>query len=851
MAYVYVKILSMKNKILFALISTLCFPIFGQPTSFESRGIGGGGALFSPSINPANPNEMYVSCDMSQTFHTTDRGLHWNEIPFTQIQGGHDGYVSFTKDPLIRYTLHYQSTNGSDFIKPMKSTDQGKTWKVLASDPFSSNPGGYVLRLFADYNNPGHIVLADYGTIQYSSDGGGSFTKIHTNISSGSGNHIAGVFFEGNNIYIGTNDGIIYSTNGGTNFNTMTVSGLSAGEYLLSFAGGKKGSSVKFVCLTTTSVWAGYQYGSNYHSAVKGVYTMDNASGTWTSKTSGIAFGTDYPVFVGMATNCIDTLYLAGGSASSAPIVMRSNAGGSWTHVFKSANNVNIATGWSGTSGDHGWSFPEAPFGFEVDALDAKRVVFSDYSCVHLTSNGGSSWQQRYTDSNSQNTSGTNTPVGKKYQGIGLENTTNWQVMWTDSTHLFSVFSDINGVTSDDKGKSWKFIPNLTQNSVYRILKHTDGNIYAATSSVHDMYQTTRIGDAQINPGKGGIWISKNNGTSFQLLHDFAHPVVWIAIDPSNTDRMYASVLHSNKTSIGGIWVTSNLSAGVNSVWTKLANPPRSNGHPYNITVLKSGNLVVSFSARKPATTFTDSSGVYYYNLAQAKWYDRSHGNMKWYTKDVVVDPNDPTEATWYACVFSAWGSGVAANTGGLYKTTDTGKTWKQISNSYRVDGVTVQKGNADVLYFTTETDGLFYCKNATSVSPTFSLVSAYPFRHPMRVFFNPWKASEIWVTSFGSGMMVNSGSQTNSTEYLKIKNSNTLRIHPNPNTGIFTVTYNQIQTEISQFILFDLTGKEIWHSSKELFPAGSFEKTIKLPKELHGVFILKFGNSSARIAIE
>jgi photosystem II stability/assembly factor-like uncharacterized protein len=756
--------------------------VSAQPTNWASRGIGGGGALFSPSINPANPGEMYISCDMSQLFHTTDRGNHWNEIHFIKIQGGHDSYVSFTKDKNILYTVDYESVNGNDHIRPMKSTDGGKNWSVLSGNPYSLSPSGGVLRVLVDYNNPNNVVIADYGTIYFSPDGGSTFTKIHTNINVSSGNHIAGAFFDGNNIYIGTNDGIIFSTNGGTAFNTMSVSGMGASEYILSFAGAKKGSTTRFLCLTASNVWSGYQYGSNYLNAWKGVYTMDNASGTWVSKIGSISKGSDFPVFVGMAMNCIDTLYLCGGSNSRAPIVMRSIGTGNWIHTFMSTGNTNVATGWSGAGADHTWSFPEAPFGFEVDKLDAGRLMFTDYSCVHVSKDYGFNWQQKYLDSSDQNVAGSTSSVGKKYHGIGLENTTNWQVMWTDSTRMFSAFSDINGIMSDDKGKSWKFIPNLTQNSVYRILKHTDGKIYAATSNVHDMYQSTRIYDVQIDNGIGNLMTSSDNGASFQLIHAFQHPVVWIATDPNNVDRMYASVLSSSKATIGGIWVTNNLSAGALSTWTKLSTPPRSNGHPYNITVLKNSDLVVSYSARKPTTgnQFTDSSGVYYYNYATSQWADRSHANMKWYTKDVVVDPNDTSGKTWYAAVFSGWGSAVPAGTGGVYKTTDKGLTWKQISNAYRADGVTIVPGKPDQVYFTTETDGLYYSSNATNASPSFTRVNSYPFRHPMRVFINPWKPTEVWVSSFGSGMMVSAPGYPLKTN-IPNEHSFGIELYPNP----------------------------------------------------------------------
>lgn len=39
--------------------------------------------------------------------------------------------------------------------------------------------------------------------------------------------------------------------------------------------------------------------------------------------------------------------------------------------------------------------------------------------------------------------------------------------------------------------------------------------------------------------------------------------------------------------------------------------------------------------------------------------------------------------------------------------------------------------------------------------SPVFTRVTNYPFRQPERIFFNPsYNPSEIWITSFGYGLM-------------------------------------------------------------------------------------------------
>src|SRR6185369_4859405 len=133
--------------------------------------------------------------------------------------------------------------------------------------------------------------------------------------------------------------------------------------------------------------------------------------------------------------------------------------------------------------------------------------------------------------------------------------------------------------------------------------------------------------------------------------------------------------------------------------------------------------------------SFTQSSGVFYSTNQGATWNDRSDNGMKYYTKDVVVDPNDATGSTWYACVFKAWGSGPPQDIEGLYKTTDKGVNWQHIATGYHVNSCTINPSNPDEMYVTTETDGLLYSNNINSASPVFSLVNAYDFRHPVRVF--------------------------------------------------------------------------------------------------------------------
>jgi hypothetical protein len=67
-----------------------------QTSSFITHGIGGGSALFFPKINPANDDEFYISCDMSELFHSSDFGQTYSQIHFSKLQVFNTSTYEFT-----------------------------------------------------------------------------------------------------------------------------------------------------------------------------------------------------------------------------------------------------------------------------------------------------------------------------------------------------------------------------------------------------------------------------------------------------------------------------------------------------------------------------------------------------------------------------------------------------------------------------------------------------------------------------------------------------------------------------------------------------------------------------------
>ena len=482
------------NKIAINVIQVLLYSSYftsiAQPVSFASRGIGGGGALFFPRINPANDNEFYVSCDMSELFHSIDFGNSYSQIHHSKLQVFNTSTYEFTENPNIAYSNFNDGNDGY----PVKTTDGGVTWNKMSA--YNMGTYGSVYRMFANYKNPDQLLIGAYGDILFSDDGGSSFKLVKHAANMGAGLIIGGVFWDGSNIYIGTNDGLITSSNSGVTFAFQANTGLSPGQVIWSFAGAKNVAAIRFVCITASinDTYNGLMPWEYYNFA-KGIYIMDNDDGTWISRSSGINFENDFIMYAAMAENDINTIYLGGHDyALGAPLVYKSSdAGASWSKVFNTANNANIITGWEGSGGDKAWSWSETVFGITVASGNSDKVLFGNFSNVQSTNDGGITWSQAYVNIADQHPAGAPTPPKQSYSSIGLESTTCWQVHWQDTNNMMACFSDIGGIRSTDAGNKWSFDFNgFSVNSLYWLVEAGSGVLYGACSNIHDIYQSTR-----------------------------------------------------------------------------------------------------------------------------------------------------------------------------------------------------------------------------------------------------------------------------------------------------------------------------------------------------------------------
>ena len=88
-------------------------------------GPGGGGAQFTPTVSPHNPNRVLVSCDMTGSYISNDGGGSWRMFNLR----GRTRFFVF--DPSAPDTIYAQG------IGLWRSTDAGVSWNLIHPVPAS------------------------------------------------------------------------------------------------------------------------------------------------------------------------------------------------------------------------------------------------------------------------------------------------------------------------------------------------------------------------------------------------------------------------------------------------------------------------------------------------------------------------------------------------------------------------------------------------------------------------------------------------------------------------------------------------------------------------------------------
>ena len=180
----------------------------------------------------------------------------------------------------------------------------------------------------------------------------------------------------------------------------------------------------------------------------------------------------------------------------------------------------------------------------------------------------------------------------------------------------------------------------------------------------------------------GGIWKTTNAGASFKPIFDkYCQSIGAIAIDPKNPKIIYAATGESNmrnSVSIGdGIYKSTD--AGEN--WTKLGLEKTE--HIAKLVINPTNTNTIYAAVPGPLWSSSKERGLYKSTDGGKSFEKILFISEDAGCADVAVDPQHPD--TVYASTWEFRRKPYAFNSGGngsgFWKSTDGGKTWKEIKN--------------------------------------------------------------------------------------------------------------------------------------------------------------------------
>ena len=259
----------------------------------------------------------------------------------------------------------------------------------------------------------------------------------------------------------------------------------------------------------------------------------------------------------------------------------------------------------------------------------------------------------------------------------------------------------------------------------------------------------------------GGLWKSEDAGQYWECISDGQINVGAIgalAISPSNPDIMYVGtgepqMRHDVSYGDGVYKSTDGGKTFTNIGLPKSYHISRIRIHPSNPDIAYVGVLGSAFGNN-------EERGLYKTVDGGKTWEKVLYQSEKAGVIDVVMDPNNPE--TLYAATFQFIRKDWTVESGGedsrLYKTTDGGKTWTDISKNDGFPqeilgrmGLAISKANSDIIYSLTDTetmDGIYRSKDGGNswelVSDNANLtVRPFYFNH---LYASPHNADELWV---------------------------------------------------------------------------------------------------------
>ena len=708
-----------------------------RESQFRVVGPGGGGAMFHPTIDPRDTNEVLVACDMTGAYISHDGGRSWRMFNLR-------GTVRFFAFDPLRPRVIYAATKAL-----WRSTDDGETWNLVWPKPSTvngvgmnsdhadetilsdSNPLGEIEALAIDPADS-HILTAaavknGAAALYLSKDDGGDWEKLTALSETPQKIWIDPHSPVGDrDLYVAGKMSVTARQHG-----TWQIRPAPAGAAFTDISAGF--SAPHFVRLYAVS-------------AIE-IYVSNDGAATWTAsplpgngaRFDAIATSLDHPEAAYVSYR---HLQLDGKSWMGA--AKTSDGGLTWTLVWKEDKTVapNLHDAWLAEQFGPNWG--GNPFGLGVAEQDPNIAYGTDYGRTMRTTDGGASWYGVYSSH----------VQGANWVSTGLDVTTNYGYLFDpfDSHRRFIPTTDVGLFRSEDDGHTWTRsmtgVPRAWSNTAYWVAfdPGVQGKMWAVMSGTHDLPRPKMWRAHGVANYKGGVCVSVDGGRTWK---------------PSNQGMPETATTHilldpSSPVGKRVLWVAAfgrgvYKSSDDGVTWT-LKNNGIVQHEPlaWRLTRAADGTLYVVIARRsEDGSIGTPGDGVLYKSTDGAEtWTPVNLPGGTNGPNGLAIDPHDPQRL-----YLAAWAraTGVNGTGGGIYLSADGGNTWKNVlDRDQHIYDVTIEPHDTNIVYAAGFESSAW---RSNDRGEHWTRIPGYNFKWGHRVMPDLMDPQMIYISTFGGGV--------------------------------------------------------------------------------------------------
>ena len=419
-------------------------------------------------------------------------------------------------------------------------------------------------------------------------------------------------------------------------------------------------------------------------------------------------------------------------------VAKTSDTGKTWQMVWRDTDATaaaNIQDPWINQRYGPGWGENPCP---RCLPRESGHLFGTDFGRTMRTRDGGKTWQGVYARRLADGTTMTT--------GLDVLTTNGIHFDPFDADHWFVSFADLGLFEARKGGQSWKEatsrgIPREWQNTSYWAVfdPTVKGRIWAAVSGVHDLH-VPKCGETVIRKPSAAAWSRATTAAGpgrpaprgWSKLRP--HTSCWTRQAPPGRAPCMFAVSEGVSTSppmAGGAGPKNNgLEGSEPFAWRII---PDSKGRLYLLVVRRGadGNIGTPLDG----ALYRSSDGAEHWEKLTLPADCNSPNGL-------AIDPSDTGRL--YLAAWGRHGSAAGDTGGGIFLSTDAGKTWKSmLDKDQHIFDVTLDTRTPNVLYATGFESSVWKSVNR---GESWIRLNGYNFKWGQRVFPDPVNAKMIYV---------------------------------------------------------------------------------------------------------